>query len=267
MAGAGVISCPACGASYPWKPQLAGKKVRCKCGKLFAAVPPKALPAEPVEEPDIFALDEDIDVRAVPEPQNVVTAMPEAWRGPRKTTTMAPTAAASTGAATAPSMATAYPTRGRSRAVEQEEDTAESKRKLVISLAFLVLLLGGGIFALLAMKGGSLGQKKPMLGDDAMIMEMIEDENGTEVKEWLKAHNRHMFMSMTEGQAMGFADRLYALGAVKVLAFGEVISKSVAVELPDDPEKRKKLFEFEKEHNGYRSKTKDVGQKYFLLWM
>jgi len=266
MAGAGVISCPACGSSYPWKPQLAGKKVRCKCGKLFAAVPPKALPAEPVEEPDIFALDEDIDVRAIPEPQNVVTAMPEAWRGPRKTTTVAPAAAAGS-AASAPAMAAAYPTRGRGRAVAQEEDTAESKRKLVISVAFLVLLLGGGIFAALAMKGGALGKKKVMLGDDAMIMEMIEDENGTEVKEWLKAHNRHMFMSMTEGQAMGFADRLYALGAVKVLAFGEVISKSVAVELPDDPEKRKKLFEFEKEHNGYRSKTKDVGQKYFLLWM
>jgi hypothetical protein len=99
------------------------------------------------------------------------------------------------------------------------------------------------------------------------LKQVLEAENGKEVTEWRKAHNRHMFMSMAEGQAMGFADRLYAMGAVKVLAFGEVISKSVAVELPDDPEKRKKLFEFEKEHNGFRSKTKDVGQKYFLLWM
>ncbi|MDQ3440993.1 MAG: zinc-ribbon domain-containing protein [Planctomycetota bacterium] len=264
MAGAGLISCPACGSSYPWKPQLAGKKVRCKCGKLFAAVPPKALPAQPVAEPDVFALDEDLDVRAIPEPQNVVTSMPAAWQAPRKAaTTIAPAA----GGSGAPGMAAAYPTHGRRRVVAQEEDSAESKRKLIVPLAVLVLLLGGGIFAGLAMKGGMLAKNKPLLGDDAMIIEMIEDENGTEVKEWLKAHNRHMFMSMTEGQAAGFADRLYALGALKVLAFGEVISKSVAVELPDDPEKRKKLFEFERDHNGFRSKTKDVGQKYFLLWM
>ena len=76
-----------------------------------------------------------------------------------------------------------------------------------------------------------------------------------------------MIMNMTEGQVIGFADRLYALGAVKVLAFGEVISKSVAVELPADPVKRKQLFQYEKEHNGFRSKTKDVGQQYFLLWL
>lgn len=263
MAGVGVISCPACGSSYPWKPQLAGKKVRCKCGELFAAVPPKALPAEPVEEPDVFALEEDSDVRAIPAPKKPVTRMPVAGAGKAAAATMPPPAAA----ATAADLAAAYPTHDRRRVVVQEEDTGESKKKIMVPVAILVLLIGGGIFAGLALKGGMLGAKKPMLGDDAMIIEMIEDENGREVKEWLKAHNRHMFISMTESQASAFADRLYALGAVKVLAFGEVISKSVAVELPDDPAKRKKLFEFEKEHNGFRSKTKDVGQRYFLLWM
>ncbi|HEV2293385.1 MAG TPA: hypothetical protein VGR35_05985 [Tepidisphaeraceae bacterium] len=264
MAGAGVISCPECGSSYPWKPQLAGKKVRCKCGKLFTAVPPKVLAAEPVEEPDVFALEEDSDVRAIPAPKKVVTRMPMAGAAPARAgsaATMAPPAAAGAG------LASAYPTHGRRRVHAQEEDTSESRKKIVIPIAILVLLIGGGIFAGLAMKGGMLGQKKPMLGEDAMIIEMIEDENGTEVKEWLKAHSRHMFLSMTEGQANALADKLYAMGAVKVLAFGEVISRSVAVELPDDPEKRKKLFEYEKEHNGLRSKSKDVGQRYFLLWM
>jgi hypothetical protein len=131
----------------------------------------------------------------------------------------------------------------------------------------LLLLVAGGIFAGLAFKGGMIGKKKPMLGDDAMIVAMIKDENGTELKEWIRGHSRHMIMNMTEGQVVAFADRLYSLGAVKVLAFGEVISKSVAVELPDDPAKRKALFDFEKEHNGFRSKTKDVGQRYILLWM
>ena len=57
------------------------------------------------------------------------------------------------------------------------------------------------------------------------------------------------------------------MGAVKVYAFGEVVSRSIAVELPDDPVKRKALFDYEKQHNGFRSKTKDVGQHFFLLWM
>jgi hypothetical protein len=259
--GAGVISCPECAASYPWKPQLAGKKVRCKCGKLFEAKPPKALPAQPVDEPDVFALEEDSEVSAIPKPKKPATRMPMAGGA----TTMAPPPPAATAAA--PDLAAAYPTHSRRRVVAQEEETGESRKKLVIPIAILALLIGGGIFAAMAMKGGMLKPKKPLLGDDAMIIEMIKDENGTEVKEWLRAHSRHMFMSMTEGQANAFADRLYALGAVKVLAFGEVISRSVAVELPDDPVKRKALFEFEKQHNGWRSKTKDVGQRYFLLWM
>ena len=259
MAGAGVISCPECGASYPWKPQLAGKKVRCKCGKMFAAIPPRALPAEPVEEPDIFAIEEDSAVRAVPEPRRAPTT--------RMPTAAAAAATMATPASRAPDLASAYPTRGRARTVVQEEDAGQSNKKILIPVAILVMLIGGAIFAALAMKGGVLGPKKVLLGEDAKIIEMIEDEGGTEVKEWIRAHNRHMIHNMTENQVNGFADRLYAMGAVKVFAFGEMISASLAVELPADPAQRKKLWEFEKEHNGFRSKQKDVGQQYFLLYM
>jgi hypothetical protein len=258
MAGAGVITCPECGSSYPWKPQLAGKKVRCKCGKMFAAIPPKALPAEPVEEPDIFAFEEDSDVRAIPEPQRAPTRMPAAAN---------PASTAASASSGAPNLAAAYPTRGRGRTVAQEEDPNESKKKILIPAAILILLIGGGIFAAMAVKRGMIGPKTAMLGEDAKIVGMIEDEGGTEVKEWIRAHNRHMIHNMTEGQVIGFADRLYSMGAVKVYAFGEVISASLAVELPTDPAQRKALWEFEKEHNGFRSKDKDVGQKYFLLYM
>ena len=259
MARAGFISCPACGSSYPWKPQHAGKKVRCRCGRTFEATPPKAEPVAEPEEPGIFALEAD-DVTAKPARKPTVTRMPAAPTGGR----------AESAAATAPaaSLAAAYPTHGRRRVVAQEEDAGAGKRKFVLPIAVLVMLVGCGIFFFMAVKGGLIGAKqKPMLGDDKLITEMIRDENGTELKEWATSHSRHMILNMTPGQVTGFADRLYALGAVKVYAFGEVISRSVAVELPDDPAKRKALFEFEKEHNGWRSKTKDVGQRYFLLWM
>lgn len=262
MAGTGVISCPECGASYPWKPQLSGKKVRCKCGKLFAALPPKVLAAEPVAERDIFDVDEDSDVSVIPSKRKMPTRMPMAGAAGGAAATMPPPAASA-----ATTLAAAYPTHGRRRVVTQEVDAGESKKKIIIPIAILVLLVGGGIFAALALKGGMIGSKKPMLGDDAMIIAMIKDENGTELKEWITSHSRHMIMNKSPGQVIGFADQVYALGAVKVLAFGEVISKSVAVELPDDPVKRKALFDFEREHNGFRSKTKDVGQRYFLLWM
>jgi hypothetical protein len=263
MAGAGVISCPACGASYPWKPQLAGTKVRCKCGKLFEARPPKALPAEAVAEPEIIAVDEDSDVSVIPSKRRMPTVMRPAGGGGGGAATAAPPPTIS-----AADLAAAYPTHGRRRVVAQADAGDDSKKKLLVPLiAICVLLVGGGIFAGLALKGGMLGSSKPMLGDDKMITEMIEGENGTEVKEWLKANSRHMFFNMTEGQASGLADRLYAMGALKVYAFGEVISKSIAVELPDDPVKRKALFDYEKQHNGWRSKSKDVGQRYFLLWM
>jgi hypothetical protein len=35
------VSCPSCGANYRWKPELGGKKVRCKCGN------PLEIPASP----------------------------------------------------------------------------------------------------------------------------------------------------------------------------------------------------------------------------
>jgi hypothetical protein len=267
MPGAGVISCPECGASYPWKPQLSGKKVRCKCGKLFEARPPKALPAQPMPEPELIPVDEDSDVSYIPSKRRMPTVMRPAAGGAggvgNATTMSAPSSSAA-------ELAAAYPTHGRRRVVVQEgaDDNGDSRKKILGPLiGILVLLVGGGIFAGLALKGGMVGASKPMLGDDKMIIGMIEDENGTEVKEWLRSNSRHMFFNMTEGQASGLADRLYAMGAVKCYAFGEVISKSIAVELPDDPVKRKALFDYEKEHNGWRSTTKDVGQRYFLLWM
>lgn len=243
MPTVGNISCPACGASYPFKPQLAGKKVRCKCGSTFQAQPPRALAVEPDDEPRIFAIEQDSQVTAIPK------------RKP----------AASPDGMPAPEMAAAYPTRGVRRVAAEEADSSGNGRKLVIAGAVLVMLVGVGIFVMMGMKG--MTQRQPTLGDDAKIIAMIDNEGGTEVKQWIRSHSRHMIHNMTPSQVEAFADRLYNMGAVKVYAFGEMISASLAVELPSDPAQRKALFEFEKSHNGFRSKTTDVGQKYFLLYM
>ena len=61
MAGGATFSCNSCGKQYPWKPELAGKKAKCKCGAVLnipaqpqaaraAARAPVAVAAAPVEE-------------------------------------------------------------------------------------------------------------------------------------------------------------------------------------------------------------------------
>ena len=43
----GKFSCEKCGKSYKWKPELAGKKVKCKCGQIMAAPAEEPVAAEP----------------------------------------------------------------------------------------------------------------------------------------------------------------------------------------------------------------------------
>src|SRR5687768_282460 len=48
----GTFSCDGCGATYKWKQQLAGKRVKCKCGQVMSV--PASL--EPADEPEMDAL-------------------------------------------------------------------------------------------------------------------------------------------------------------------------------------------------------------------
>src|SRR5215212_3822194 len=49
------FSCDGCGKTYKWKPEFAGKKVKCKCG--FVMTAPSAPPEAPDEDgPDLDAL-------------------------------------------------------------------------------------------------------------------------------------------------------------------------------------------------------------------
>src|SRR5215471_14931347 len=50
-----VITCPTCSKEYRWKPELAGKRVKCKCGEVIAV--PASQP-EP-EANDLYDLADD----------------------------------------------------------------------------------------------------------------------------------------------------------------------------------------------------------------
>src|SRR5438045_654052 len=68
---AGKFSCEGCGKSYSWKAELAGRRVKCKCGGVMTV--PKADPAAAAEElppefEDLYALAEGPVVEAVTPP-------------------------------------------------------------------------------------------------------------------------------------------------------------------------------------------------------
>src|SRR5215204_1969425 len=64
------FSCASCGREFRWKPELAGKKAKCKCGAVVTvpATAPTAAPAPAAVEHDPFDM-ADLAEAATPPPQ------------------------------------------------------------------------------------------------------------------------------------------------------------------------------------------------------
>jgi hypothetical protein len=104
---------------------------------------------------------------------------------------------------------------------------------------------------------------------DQAIMEKIDEQNGKEAKEWLNASDSHMLGGWNKKQGLYHVDEWYQMGAKKVYAFGAAYSMSVVIELPDDPAKRKEIFDWAaKWHKEMHEKVdKDEGQKFLEVAM
>jgi hypothetical protein len=263
------FTCDGCGKQYAWKPELAGKKAKCKCGQVMN------VPAEPPDDDGLLGL--------APEP---VSAQP-----PRRATVM-PTAAVS---AAAPHAATAHPSphppppsssqlaspgqestslealaarHGIRRPVRYvETGSSLSPAKIAMIVVAAVVLLGGSIATMMVFSG-KMKPKTPALGDDAEIQASIDDRNGMDLVQWLSSPNpRRMLIRMPKEQAIEWAGYMQKIGAVRVWAWGEVALIRVAVELPQDPDKRKAIFDYEQQYHDKPFPTKDVGQRYLYFAM
>jgi hypothetical protein len=86
------FSCPSCGKEYPWTPQLAGKKGRCKCGTVMPI---------PAEEPTSSHATKSSAVmsRPMPTPKPIATAEhePPEPEGPQDSTDGVPPVAPTEG--------------------------------------------------------------------------------------------------------------------------------------------------------------------------
>jgi hypothetical protein len=62
-------------------------------------------------------------------------------------------------------------------------------------------------------------------------------------------------------------DEWYSLGAKNVYCFGTRMALWVAIELPDEPEKRKGLFDWQQKWHGemFERVRTDKGQKYMII--
>lgn len=261
----GRIVCLSCGRSGPYRPELAGKRLKCKCGGVIqvpAAGPAEAESDEPLRvEPIATGATEDpdagYDIREPDEP------VKQARKRPPDVVAYRTGAAASPPAEAAPE---AYPTYPRPKTYSS--NTAAEKSQLIrMAILFVVigLVIGGSIFGIRMLKGS--GPSTPQLGEDADIEAKINDEYHKEVHAWFQEDSSRLLGPWTQSQALSQADRWQQQGAKQVLAFGSRLSMVAVIELPDDPAKRKPIFDWQAQwHRDHFAKVwPDVGQKYLMI--
>jgi len=263
----GRIVCPSCGRSGPYKPELAGKRLKCKCGgtiQVAQANSPEAdaeepLRPEPIAPPPPQADDaddeydirepEDAEKRQVNRSPDVLTyrASPPVEPPPKK------------------------PDEGPTffRPKTYSHDTGEEKShfiKMVVAIVVIAAVVGGAIFGIKMMRGGS-GPSGPQLGEDADIEAKMDNEFHEEIHAWYTEDSSRVLGPWTQSQALGFADRWQQEGAKQVIVFGARMSLVVVIELPDDPAKRKPIFDWQAQWHAQHMQRvwPDVGQKYLMI--
>jgi hypothetical protein len=148
-----------------------------------------------------------------------------------------------------------------------QEHKALIRQAILYSSIFVILIVG--ILVLRRVGAArSTATAVPTLGEDAMVEDMIRNEDGTEAKEWLAGRRGRMLSGMSDSQAQNRIEQWYKMGATKVYAFGGGLSMTVALELPPAPNpKRKVLLDWVNQwHEGSTTRPmSDMGQKYLLV--
>jgi DNA-directed RNA polymerase subunit RPC12/RpoP len=150
------------------------------------------------------------------------------------------------------------------------EDKKAQLLKMVIPLSLVAILVLGIVGYKLIRHFSGAGAPVVLKGDDAKVAELIDDSGGSmELHKWFAQDPSRICGPYNTSQALAKADELDKLGAKQVLALGSRMTRVLVVELPDDPDQRKQLFQWENrfaaEHYLHSKGSVDVGQKYLLL--
>jgi hypothetical protein len=175
------------------------------------------------------------------------------------------------GAAPAPAFPGRPGPRVTSAAAQDEQKRAEIKKIVTIAVA-LVALVGILIGAKFAFKAFSKDGSDNLPGWDGEVARMIKDDGAHEVLEWLGADSKRGVVGFkwSNSRLEAKAKEWYSDGAKKVLAFGGFMTASLAIELPDDKDKRTHFFDYADEFRAREAPANpqqvDVGQKYVVLY-
>ena len=171
-------------------------------------------------------------------------------------------------AAPNPSSASAFARLGKSHKPAAVEDKKLETLKVLAPFLFLIVVIGVA-FASYKLLEKTRHPVRTPLGNDPQVLQWIDETGAKEIHDWFKQDPDRIAGNYSTKQALAKADELHDLGAKQVLAFGTRMTRSLAVELPDNPAQRKALFAWENkfalDHNYHPDK--DVGQQYILLML
>lgn len=220
--------CQSCGKAYTWKPELAGKRAQCKCGQMMI-VPPQLDAPKPQPSYDLFE-----DEPTAPAPHSIPpTPFPSA---------------------TSPA---------RQPLPEVAPASSNTRKTILWTILTLVVLAGASVGAFFLIQSN----KKPPIQykfEDQAITRQLDDSPHLEIKAFLE-NPLFSLMGMTTAQAQGFAETLYKMGARNIYAFNGRVSRSLVVELPDDPARRQQIIDhYNRYHEGMSDvrQATDEGQRY-----
>jgi len=296
MAGGATFSCDSCGKQYPWKPELAGKKAKCKCGAVLsipaqpqmARAPVAVAAAAPVEESAAYrcpACQADLnpgtavcincgyDLRTG---QYVSTQVDtgedegEAAPAPKKKKKKKAAGAAAAGGKPSATGWVGVSKSNREKSAEAEADKSRTVKQVTIVLALVVVVIGavfGGKFAF--SKFGNKTSDVKMPGQDAEATRMLAENQPMEAADFINSHKSRMIGTQwTQAKALAKVKQWYEMGAVKIYVPSDgLIARFVIVELPQDKEKREALINWQRvneDENGHIIAVKDEGQKYVV---
>jgi len=279
-----VIQCPACQKEYPWKPDLAGKRVKCKCGELIDV--PVAAPkaevdelydlAEPIETPGhpILDLQSAATTAAVAVDNSRQFPCPYCGQNLDPGSTMCVFCGSSLEGTVPEAAPRAVPTAIQaappvaSRPVvmrEPEPEETVSKTKLaILALVAIAIVIAAIVFVRHRTRTST--STDPILKPaDAAIFD--KTKQGAEAREWLKADEAHTLTGLLHKQAVFRVDQIYDLGAKSVFVVGG--GSSLAIELPSESAKRKAIFDWQKKWNTENNfpVVSDDGQRWMEIQM
>lgn len=275
------FQCGACGKTYGWKAELAGKRVKCKCGQVMT-VPQAIEPPAPAEDPmaGLYDLVPD-DPPAEARPRKAAAAAPAAATGaavgdvgvrcPSCKSAMqpgsvlcvscgfnlktgkklgtaiggsdAPQTVARPAPAVLPGGVMVPPRLGpKSMQKANHEYDKESQKRMIMLGVGAVVLVGLLVGGIMVMN--KMNPSEQLTPYDKEVQAKLDDMRAIPIDEWMEYPRFGIAGGHDKKKARAMADEMIEAGAMQVLMPQSPGSMWMVAVLPKEPEKRAKVFDY-----------------------